>query len=118
MKPKQLTLSVVAAVALTVLGAPVANANIQPNVTCGQVISQSITLNADLTCPSTEAIGVSGGLKSSPPVVFDLGGHTLTGTGPTPGSAVLRDLTLIGSVQNGRIVGGVEGEESIVTYTI
>jgi len=68
-------------------------------VTCGQVITVSITVGNDLNCPSTDGLVV--GAKS---ITINLNGHTLTGNGGTAFGVFNNQFSGVtienGSVQN------------------
>jgi hypothetical protein len=53
---------------------------VKPNAQCGEIITASLVLNANLTCPGNGlTIGASG-------VTLSLGGHTITGPGAAIGT--------------------------------
>jgi parallel beta-helix repeat protein len=71
-----------------------------PTATCGQEITQSTTLTADLTCPTGPAL-----IVAADNIVLDLGGHTVSGnpnaTSPGPG-ILLRNVKGC-TVRNGTV---------------
>jgi len=73
-------------------------------VTCGQTITASTTLDQDLNCAGT------GVVINAPNVVFDLGGHTITGPAPTtvgngPRGVLVSSNRTGATVRNGIIRG-------------
>ena len=87
------------AVALLSLSGPAAQA--APRLACGAVITQSTRLQHDLVCPTGPALQIE---PDGAPVVLDLGGHTVRGTGtgivvgPTGASTPV-------TVRNGAVTG-------------
>ncbi len=82
--------------------ASAAHAAVQPNVTCGQVITASITLNKNLTCPGTAFY--TGGNAANASFVIDLGGHTVTSSNQAQYTiGIVSGST---TIQDGRISGG------------
>lgn len=73
-------------------------------VTCGQTITVSTTLDQDLTC------GGNGVVINASNVVFDLGGHTITGPAPTgvgngPRGVIVSSNRTGVTVRNGTVRG-------------
>ncbi len=75
-------------------------------LSCGQTVTASVTLEADLTCP------LGGLVVGADDVTIDLGGHTLfgpTAIPPAPGSVGIRTLPGLAvkglRVRNGNFVG-------------
>ena len=79
------------------------HAHTQTAVTCGMLVSTSITLTQDLSCPGTALVVA---LETGPPVALtvDLGGHTITSATDAP--IVARDKAVTMTLRNGRIVTG------------
>jgi large repetitive protein len=74
-------------------------------VACGDTITQSVKLAADLTCTSQYALVVG-----ADNIAIDLGGHTITGRGENFGQFGIYDNGHGGlTVENGTIVGFGEG---------
>lgn len=70
-------------------------------LTCGSVVTASVALTNDLTCPSGDAL-----VAGADDIVIDLKGHTLSGPGPVPGGAGVRVFQHTGvEVRNGSISG-------------
>jgi hypothetical protein len=94
-----------ALLALALLGMP-AVANAQPS--CGDVITQSTVLTADLHCTGAGLTVAGEG------ITLDLNGYTIYGSGLKSGIAVgLSDATIV----NGRITGferGISGSRSTI----
>jgi hypothetical protein len=107
-------LAVIGSAALLLGMAPAAHAApVAPNITCGQVITASVTLNTNLSCPGVAFTLAGGNGPGSTPInaVVNLGGHTVTSTRTDGGPAVHiiqgDDVT----VTNGTIKGGYIEEE-------
>ena len=78
-----LVLCVPAAVGAGLLGASTAGA---AGVTCGQTVTQSVTLQADLTgCPADGLVAGAGG------ITIDLNGHAVTGTNAPGGEGIINE---------------------------
>lgn len=77
-----------------------------PNLSCGEVISASVTLTGNLHCDGTGLI-----VDADNDVTLDLGGHTVTGNGTGDGivlsSSDEPDFTY--TLENGRIAGFASG---------
>lgn len=77
-----------------------------PNLSCGEVISASVTLTGNLHCDGTGLI-----VDADNDVTLDLGGHTVTGNGTGDGivlsSSDEPDFTY--TLENGRISGFASG---------
>lgn len=84
---------VVAVVALVVAAAQPSPDDIE--VRCGDLVTQDVTLRADLSCDK--------GLELAPGVTLDLGGHSLSGPWTHAGVAVLGPLAGHATVRNGVI---------------
>jgi hypothetical protein len=78
-------------------------------VTCGMVVSTSITLTHDLICPGT-ALSVQNGGSTPIAITVDLGGHTVSSASGATIEA--RDGSVTMTLQNGR-VGGRNGAASV-----
>lgn len=93
---------VLLAVTTGITGMTLAAAPAGAAVTCGSTITTSTTLTSDLVCPGQGVtVGASG-------VVFDLGGHTITGTTtPEPGfeGVVIQSNRTDVVVRNGTVRG-------------
>lgn len=73
----------VLAVVLLGLAAPAAQA--APRLACGAVVTESTKLKGDLVCPTGPALRIE---PDGAPVVLDLGGHKVKGSGTGVGIAV------------------------------
>ena len=81
-----------AILALVVTASPVYHANAQ-TLACGQTITQSVTLGADLNCMDSGTDGISIGANN---IVLDCAGHTITGPVSSPnGLTGLNGITLV-----------------------
>jgi len=79
-----------------------ASAATPASVSCGDVITQSITLSQNLHCSGT-ALGINSSLASSP-LTVNLAGHTVSSTDTSCAVGMNgRSSTL----ENGRVIGGV-----------
>jgi len=76
----------------------------QPAISCGDVITASTTLDADLTCPPGAGWAINIGASN---ITLDLGGHTISGH--TPGVGVLATDRDGIAIRNGAIEGFQEG---------
>jgi parallel beta-helix repeat protein len=98
-----------ACVATACLGLPVSahaisssHSDAQPNITCGMLVSASITLTHDLSCPET-ALFVQQDLNAPvDALTVDLAGHTVTSATEPP--VVARDKAVTMTLKNGRLV--------------
>lgn len=76
-------------------GVPAAQAGLPvKTLTCGQWVSESVKLAADMHCPGGD------GLRINADIVLDLGGHTITGSGVGDGVYVANGKA---TVRNGTI---------------
>ncbi|MEE3703887.1 hypothetical protein V2H43_10775, partial [Pasteurella multocida] len=66
-------------------------------VTCGSLLTQDVTLSADLSCPTGD------GLILGTDVTLDLGGHRLIGSGSGIGVQISPDSTGSNTVRNGTV---------------
>lgn len=80
-----------AILALVIIASPVYNANAQI-ITCGQEITQSVTLGADLNCMDSGTDGISIGANN---IVLDCAGHTITGPVSSYATTGLNGITLV-----------------------
>ena len=82
---------------------PTAHGAVQPNVTCGQVITASITLNTNLNCADTALF-----TSNTTPITVNLNGHSIKSPPTNLGSPLHHCPKGNGgtTVQNGKIVGG------------
>ena len=86
-------------VALAALAAPAAGTPARSVVvSCGDTITQSVKLSADLNCPT--GIGLAIGANK---IVLDLGGHTITGNTSSNG-IVVQNYALV-TIKNGTVSG-------------
>ena len=76
----------------------------RPAVDCGDVITASTTLDADLTCPPGAGWAINIGASN---ITLDLGGHTISGH--APGVGVLATGREGIAIRNGAIEGFQEG---------
>lgn len=77
---------------LVAMTSTVYNANAQ-TITCGQEITQSVTLDADLNCMASGTDGISVGANN---IVLDCAGHTITGPiSSSPAMTGLNGITLV-----------------------
>jgi len=98
-----------ACVATACLGLPASahasvrsHSDAQPNITCGMLVSASITLTHDLSCPET-ALFVQQDLNAPvDALTIDLAGHTVTSATEPP--VVARDKAITMTLKNGRLV--------------
>ncbi len=107
---------VIAAVAIVAfgLGAAPAGATGPPDLVCGVNPTTSVVLREDLTCDTSFDVGKAG---DQPPIVIDLGGHTLTVTTPdapcllNEPSVSFAACAIFGEtptvVRNGTVVGSI-----------
>jgi len=78
-----------------------------PTVTCGMVVSTSITLTHDLNCPGT-ALSVQNDGSAPIALTIDLGRHTVSSAS---GAAIeARDKSVTMTLQNGRIAGSATNQ--------
>lgn len=83
--------------ASALVGGGVASAAPPSVVTCGSLLTQDVTLSADLRCPTGD------GLILGTDVTLDLGGHRLTGSGSGIGVQISPDSMGSNTVRNGTI---------------
>ena len=92
MMKKILVFPMFAILALVAITSTVYNANAQ-TIACGQEITQSVTLDADLNCMDSGTDGISIGADD---VVLDCAGHTITGpVSSSPAMTGLDGITLV-----------------------
>lgn len=88
---KTLIFSVFAILALVIITGPVYNADAQ-TITCGQEITQSVTLESDLNCMDSGTDGILIGANN---IVLDCAGHTITGPVSSSAMTGLTGITLV-----------------------
>jgi len=97
LSPSRITGAGLLVALMAVLGSPTALADTGSDVQCGDTLTASVQLDADLNCTGTAlTIAASG-------VTVDLGGHTVTGT--TSGISA-HDQTGV-TISNGTVGGGI-----------
>jgi hypothetical protein len=99
---RHLAVAGLVAAAVTVATAGAANAAPQTVTACGTTVTGYAILASDLTCTSGNGVTLTGD------ATLDLGGHTLTGPGPTD----FEDLSEIG------VVTSTTGRSTIINGTI
>jgi len=89
---KILIFPIFAILALVIIASPIYNANAQ-TITCGQEITQSVTLESDLNCMDSGTDGMSIDANN---IVLDCAGHTITGPiSSSPAMTGLNGITLV-----------------------
>jgi hypothetical protein len=82
--------------------APAATAAPLTSVTCGQVVSKNVTLQADLVCPHGGGLVVAG----APSITIDLNGHRVVGSGASgAGTGIRLESATHVTVKGGSVVG-------------
>ncbi|MDC7120983.1 right-handed parallel beta-helix repeat-containing protein [Cellulomonas fimi] len=99
MRRRPLVLSTVLALGAALVATPASARPPQP--TCGETLTRSTTLLADLVCTSAP------GLRLAPGVTLNLGGHTLRGPGSGNGVEVAWSGPVV--VRNGTVAGWGSG---------
>ncbi|GAA3555116.1 hypothetical protein GCM10022197_07840 [Microlunatus spumicola] len=91
--------------AVVLLGFMAPAAQAAPRLACGATITTSTKLKADLVCPSGTALQVK---PDGAPVVLDLGGHQIKGSGVGVAISGLGNAGLA-TVRNGVLTGFARG---------